>query len=500
MMIGFEAEPTGEAVARDALGDPTRSEGWLAASTRPAEGKNSMLDVAVNGGLVCLPGADPQPLNVGVKDGVVAVLGSVNEALHATTVVDADGKLVLPGFIDPHVHAGVYNELGEDLRYLTRFAALGGMTSIVPFFRPATSYLEALPGALDTFSQNSYLDYSFILGITKRLHLTELTEVSQMYGIRAFKFYLGYCGNEQRFGSDFPFSDDHLVAAFEQLRNTPGDPLLCVHCENAAISRYYHDKFQGEKQNLALYDRINPVVSELDSAVHVSLLGEHYGVRTCIVHVSAGTTAATLKSLPWRDCRRNVLETCPHYLCFDVDDPAGLRGVVRPPVRTKAEADLLWQYVADGTLDTLGSDNCANRLEDKLDKDVYTTHQLGMGELGLTLPLMLSQGHFNRGIPLPRIVAMGSENVARTHGIFPRKGALLPGSDADIVIVDPDREQTVDPMQLKDRDEGSIYAGRTLRGWPVTTIARGRLLVDDTQFVGELGHAQFLSETATATT
>jgi dihydropyrimidinase len=453
-----------------------------------------MLDLAITGGLVCLPGAEPRRLDLGVRDGVVATLSEPGGQPSATEMIDATGLIAIPGFIDAHVHAGVYNPLAEDLRYLTQFAALGGVTSMVPFYRPSTSYLESLPGALETFSRNSYLDYSFILGITQRQHIEELGEVNKRYGIRAFKYYLGYCGNEQRFGADFTFSDDNLAAVFETLRALPDDPLLCVHCENAALSGYYQRKHRGEPQNLALYDRINPVVSELDAAVHVSLLGHHYGVRTCIVHVSAGTTAATLTSLPWHDPRRSVLETCPHYLCCDVDDPAGLRAVVRPPVRTRAEAELLWQYVADGTINTLGSDNCANRLDDKLDQDVYTTHQLGMGELGLTLPLMLSEGHARRGLPLARLVEMGSENVARAHRLYPRKGALLPGSDADIVLIDPEREQVVDPQALKNRDEGSIYAGRRLKGWPTTTIVGGHVLVRDGVFVGQRPHGRFMGE------
>lgn len=452
-----------------------------------------MLDLVVAGGLVCLPGAAPQRLDIAVKDGVIVSLDSPGRTPEAAAIIDADDKVVLPGLIDPHVHPGVYGPLDEDLRHLTRFAALGGVTSMVPFYRPSAPYLEALPQALQIFSANSYIDYSFILGITRQQHITELAQVSERYGIRAFKFYLGYCGHEERFASDFPFSDDNLVRVFETLREIPGDPLLCVHCENAQISRYYQQKLRGQPQNLAFYDRINPVVSELDAAVHVSLLGHHYGVRTCIVHVSSGTTATALKSLPWHDPRRCILETCPHYLFFNVDDPAGLRGIVRPPVRTQAESDLLWQFVADGTISTLGSDNCANRLDDKLGLDVCTTHQLGMGELGLTLPLMLSEAHHDRGLPLERIAAMGSENVARAHQLFPRKGALLPGSDADLVVVDLECEQVVDPLHLKGRDEGSIYAGRRLRGWPVTTIVGGKVLVQDGQFVGQLDHhARFL--------
>jgi dihydropyrimidinase len=454
------------------------------------------LDLVVAGGQVCRP---REPLfvgDIGVQDGVIVGLYTPGNAPEARETVDATGKVVMPGMLDAHVHPGVYLPLDEDLRYVTRFAAIGGITTIVPFYRPTESYLDALPTVLETYRANSYLDFQFILGITRQVHVDQLRAVGEQYGLRAFKFYLGYCGHEERFAADFPFTDDNLVRVFEALRDLPGDPMLAVHCENSKISEYYQDRLRGGEQNLDFYNRIHPVISEVDSAVHVSLLGHHFGVRTCIVHVSAGTTASVLKSLPWRNKQNSVLETCPHYLFFDVDDPAGLRGVVRPPVRRRDEADALWQFVADGTLDTLGSDNCANRLEDKDSLDVFTTSRLGMGELGLTLPLMLSGGHHDRGLSLQRIVEMGSENIAKAHGIYPRKGALLPGSDADLVVVDLDKTQVVDARSLKGRDEGSIYEGRKLRGWPVLTVAGGRIVVRDGSFDAPLGVARFLGSTS----
>lgn len=451
-----------------------------------------MLDLAITGGLICRPGEPLHRADVGVQDGIITGLFAAGNAPEAAENVDASQKVVMPGFLDAHVHPGVYLPLAEDLQHLTRFAVLGGITTIVPFYRPTAAYLDAIPGVLETYAKNSYVDFQFILGITREEHIDQLAAVGELYGVRSFKFYLGYCGHEERFSADFTFTDDNLVRVFEALGQLQGDPLLAVHCENSKISEYYQEKLRGGVQNLDFYNRIHPVISEVDAAVHVSLLGDYYGVRTCIVHVSGGTTASVLKSLPWRNKKNSVLETCAHYLCFDVDDPAGLRGVVRPPVRTRDEADRLWQFVEDGTIDTLGSDNCANMLDDKVAMDVYTTSRLGMGELGLTLPLMISEGYHARGLPLQRIAEMGSENIARAQGLYPRKGALLPGSDADLVVVDLDKSQTVDAATLKGRDEGSIYEGRVLRGWPVATVVGGELVARDGVFRGDLGRARYL--------
>lgn len=225
-------------------------------------------------------------------------------------------------------------------------------------------------------------------------------------------------------------------------------------CENADIATHYQDVTPADApQTLATYDRMYPVVAEADAAVHVSLLVHLLGIRTCIVHVIAGTTAALLAGLPWRDLRRSVLETCMHYLTLTTDVAAGLRAIVRPPVRGADEADRLWDQVLAGTIDTLGSDHCGSDLEQKPSMDLASC-TLGFGETGLTLPLLLSEGHHARGMPLQQVAALTSRNIAAAHGLHPRKGTIQPGSDADLVIVDLEREQPVDATALKGRPDG----------------------------------------------
>lgn len=145
-----------------------------------------MLQLAIRGGAVCRPGQEPVPADIGVQDGVIAAIYPPGTAPAAEQDVDATGKVVLPGFLDAHLHPGVYLPLDEDLRYLTRFAALGGITTIVPFFRPTTGCLETMPSALDTYARNSYLDHQLILGVTRHQHIDELAEVGELYGIWAW--------------------------------------------------------------------------------------------------------------------------------------------------------------------------------------------------------------------------------------------------------------------------------------------------------------------------
>jgi dihydropyrimidinase len=450
-----------------------------------------MLDLLLTGGHLVTADGPPLEANVGVEDGVIVGLYAWHDRPAAREVVEASGKVVLPGLIDAHVHPGVYRDLEEDLRAITRFALLGGITSMVAFHRPPTPYREAVPTARALFAAASHIDYGFILGVTQQHHIEQLAEATEL-GVGAFKFYLGYCGHEERFAADFPFTDTYLTRVLEALAAAPGDPLLCVHCENADISRHYQEALRHKTEHtLGFHDRIHPVTSEAAAAVHVSLLGHLFDVRTCIVHVSAGTTARLLAEAPWVSKDRTVVETCPHYLTIDTDDPTGLRAVVRPPVRSADEVAGLWQQLLAGTIDTIGSDHCASDLDEKPDMDVWSC-TLGFGEMGLTLPLLLSEGMHARGLPLQRLVALTSRNVAMAHGLYPRKGDIRPGADADLVVVDPDREAHVDAERLKGRPEGSVYAGRLLRGWPVTTVAGGRVVCMDGEFAGELGRARYL--------
>lgn len=453
---------------------------------------NAMLDLLVHGGHVVTAEMPPARADIGVSNGKIAGLYAPGEAPQAARSLDVTGCVIIPGLLDAHVHPGVYTDLAEDLRHITRFAALGGITSMVAFYRPSKAWADAVPEGIETFTANSYLDFAFILGVTRERHIKEIPDVAATFGVNAFKYYLGYCGHEERFDADFSFTDEALVRILTALADLPSDPLLCVHCENAHVSAFHQEALRGEHENsLRYFERINPVVAEIDAAVHVSLLAQWHRVRACIVHVSAGSTARAVTALPWHAEGRTVLETCAHYLCVDVDDPSGLKAVVRPPVREREEAESLWEYVAGGQIDTLGSDHCANDLDLKARADLGDC-ALGFGEMGLTLPLMLTEGYHRRSLPLSRVAALTSTNIAKAHGLYPRKGSFLPGADADLVAVDLDQEREVDPLALKGRAEGSVYQGRRLRGWPVATVAGGQIIARNGEFTGELGHARYL--------
>ena len=439
-------------------------------------------DLLVTGGTVVTSEAPRFVADIAIRDGrVVAFLepGS-GSGTDAEEVLSASGRIVMPGLIDTHVHPGVYRPMDEDLRALTAFGLRGGITSMVAIYRRPTPYAKQIPAAIDLFTAASLVDFGLIIGITTVDQINSLQTAADM-GIGAFKFYLGYRGSESRFGGDFAFSDDRLAEIVDRVASLSGDPMLAVHCENAELARYFKEEaLRSGKDGLALYDAASDVASEVDAVARVTLLASRANVRASILHVSAGTTAEFIASAPWIRRERLTVETCPHYLALDTDDAAVTRAVVRPPIRSASEVERLWRQLEAGVIDTIGSDHCANDLEAKAAMSLWDC-PLSFGESGLTLPVLLTEGHHRRGIPLEKIVAITSANPAMAHRLYPRKGTIRVGSDGDLAIVDLEAERTLDRgfvQELKGRDDGSIYTGRRLRGWPVATVRAGRVVSD----------------------
>ncbi|MDP7619699.1 MAG: amidohydrolase family protein, partial [Dehalococcoidia bacterium] len=208
-----------------------------------------------------------------------------------------------------------------------------------------------------------------------------------------------------------------------------------------------------------------------------------------IVHTSTEETLNEVRN--FRD-RGGVIyvETCPHYLTHTYDSPVGTLGKQNPPLRGPDDQEALWEAISDGTIDTLGSDH-APRLGDRKQGTVWTASP-GQPNMPLILPVMLSEGVNARGLPLERVAEVTSANVARIFGLWPQKGSLRIGADADLVIADLEAERTVTPAALQGRADSSIYDGMTLQGWPELTMVRGMVVSRDGQVVSQPGQGRFV--------
>jgi dihydropyrimidinase len=269
---------------------------------------------------------------------------------------------------------------------------------------------------------------------------------------------------------------------------------ILVHAENPVIcSEHMRKARERGMTSLEAWSYCRPPYSEAQSIAKISDLGRRSGnANLYFVHV--GSTAAINAILAEREKGRSnyYIETCPHYLTHTTEF-GNLIGKVTPPIRSKSDLQSMWSALRNGIVDTIGTDHVANRLEMKMGKGDIWSALSGFPGIATMLPVLLSKGVNEGRIGIERVAEVTSYNTARIFGIYPKKGTIQPGSDADLTIVDLDLEKTVTPELLQSYSDYTIYDSWKLRGWPVMTIVRGKIIMEDGQVVKEaLGHGEFI--------
>lgn len=453
------------------------------------------LDLLISNGNVVIPYQGIRKLDVGVKNGKIAYLGtglnpSPNQHL------DAEGRHVLPGVIDAHSHYGVYSPFEKDFYITSREAAIGGVTSVVNFSRGPKSYLEVIPDEIQKASANSVIDFTFHLGILTNEQLQQIPSYVREIKITSFKLYLGYKGMEHsRFGTDRILDDGLLVDILEQLQPLGSEVVLAIHCENMDVVYRLFEKYKDIVPNdtLQSFEKLSPDYVETESVLRCAFLAKKYGVKMVVVHMSAGMSVAAIQQVPWFDRNLIHIETCPHYLVETVDCAQGIRAIVKPPIRTKNDSDMLWKGIRAGVITTIGTDNCSVYDEVKFEKgrDIWNS-KVGFGEVGFMLPLMLSEGYHARGISLTTIAEITSANTSKIYNMYPRKGSIEIGSDADLVMVDLGEERIIHNANFMRNSDFTIYEGRKVKGWPVMTIRRGEVIAQNGAIQDGVSAGEFL--------
>jgi dihydropyrimidinase len=430
----------------------------------------------VEGGLVC-------------EDGTITVVfeGVSPAGPEGAEEIDAGGRYILPGLIDPHVQ--LYPAEGfAHYATETRSAAIGGVTSIVKMHRDlagydAASLLEEIAGA----ESRAYVDFAFHLAVMTDDQIASIPEYSRELGIDSFKFFTAYKGEEGAPLGIQGLDDGQLLEALAAVADCGGTAL--VHCENQELAaRAGRDVRAAGGDGLAGFAASRPPVVEAEAVRRVAFLASRVRCPLYVVHVTSAE-AIELIAAARRSGQTIFAETEPHYLTETLDSPAGNLAKVIPPIRQAADRDALWAALAAGGIDAIGSDHVSARRERK--QGSVWDAQLGFPGIATILPVLLSEGVNGGRIPLSHVVSVTSANPARIFGL-PRKGALLPGHDADFVVVDLELERTVDAELLGSCSDFSIYEGRRLRGWPVLTVCRGAVVVRDGEVVGPEGHGRFI--------
>jgi dihydroorotase len=435
------------------------------------------LDVRIVGGTLVV-GGELVRAGLGIKDGRVAVVATEPWLPDAAETIDATGRYVLPGAIDAHLHTRDPGrpEL-EDFETATMSAAIGGVTSVIDM--PGTDVpmlrdVAALENKIRVVSGRAYVDFA-LRGAVLIDNLDEIAALAEA-GVVAYKVLMG----KSTYTPIVP--DGVLLDAFRRVAAT--GRLMGVHAENNFLIDFLTDelKRQGRHDVLAHYDS-RPGYVEAEAAQRAILYARVAGNRLHIHHIGAAEVADQLRMA--KSAGQDVTgETCPHYLILTTEDyeRLGMVAKVNPSIKTPAARDGLWRALLDGTIDTLASDHAPHSEEEKLKPSVWDA-LAGFPGVETLVPLMLTEVAAGR-LPITRLVDATAVRPARLYGLWPRKGALALGSDADVIVVDTGHQWTIEDRRLHSRTRVTPFDGRSVCGRVDVTLVRGMVVARDGEVVG----------------
>lgn len=440
-------------------------------------------------------------------DGSVADLGisasrivQIGGDMSAPTEIDAHSKLLLPGGVDAHVHLSSPPAERQGPAWVDDFtsgsaaALAGGITTVgnMTFGAPDESPLQALHRETQQAQDLAIADVFLhpVLGVPDATTLSEIPRLLPEAACSSIKIFLS-----------MPRFDEHLDGYVAALQRAGQSGLLSMlHCEDAASIRHATGRLvQRGKTGLRFFPESRPVLAEEVATQRAVAMAELTGAAIYIVHLSSERALEVCASARARGLPVYV-ETRPLYLyltasVFDSDD-AG-RYVGQPPLRAQSDVDALWAGLQSGLIDTVCTDHAPWSLEAKLDPAHDIEHlRPGVENLQLLLPMLYSEGVRRGRISLSRFVELTSTNAARLFGLCPTKGTLSVGSDADVVVFDPNLEREVTASMLKSNADYSVYEGWHVTGWPVITIRRGDIVFRDDEILGAPGSGTVLRQTA----
>jgi len=449
-----------------------------------------MLDLKIINGTLFIPGVGLVKAGVGVKDGKIAAIAADEELGAASNTIDAEGKYVTPGWIDPHVHLGIMSTYEGECESETRYALAGGITTIGVFMGGGDSYLPVLEERIKIFEEKSSTDAVFHLAVFTPQQMSEMEECYRKFGVTDFKFYMtGVKGV-------FPnVEDDFIKQGFEKVARMGFPAIGCVHCEDQAMVDAGWDYVSGlkeEDRNLKTWTDSSPAGAEANAAKRFVGIVRETGARGYMVHMSSKESVQELTEL-FREGRENIyIETTSAYCCMNNEDPMGKYAKMVPPIREKASQDALWEAVRKGIVSTFGSDNVTCTGVHK-SSDKWMEVAPGYPVVGDQVSALLTEGYHKRGVSWMTIIEKVTKGPAEAYGIYPRKGTIAVGSDADLVILDLDREKVVDPKEHDSFADYSLFQGRTFKGLPVKVIKGGVLAAENGKVIVQPGIGKYLS-------
>ncbi|MBI4469482.1 MAG: amidohydrolase family protein [Acidobacteria bacterium] len=455
----------------------------------------SRYDLIVKNGTLVVPYTGIFAADLGVKNGRIASISSDLSSTEGDRILDAAGRMIFPGAVDSHYHVGIYRPLSSDAESESASSAVGGVTTIISYFRTGQHYLNRSGPYREIFLEvlamsrgHFHTDYGYHIAVMTAEQLDEVEPLVEEQGVGSFKFYMFYKGlnltADSTRGRDYTMSENydlgHLYQLMERVavmagrHRERGRISLSLHCENPELIRIFIDQVKTSGlRGLEAYSRARPPLTERLSIYEATVLADATRCPINLLHLSSRlaleAAIETRRQYPHLDIQ---LETTLHHLALSYNTAGGVKGKVNPPIRTLEDAAFLWEGVLGGQVDTVVSDHACCFEEQKKEDDLWGSLP-GFGGSSLLYPVLISEGFHRRRLPLTRIAELVAANPARNFGLYPRKGTLVVGSDADFAIVDLHKEQAVTPDLLNSSQDFTPFEGMRLKGWPTKTVLRG---------------------------
>lgn len=432
--------------------------------------------------------------SVGVSNGKIAAITVDSNAPSADRVMNAGGKYLIPGVIDPHSHlrpgkGNAYESgLASEVESETGSAAAGGVTTFFTNFGQGQYPIpfERLTKIID---EKTIVDMSLHIGIGTMKHVEEIPEFVKN-GVTSFKFMMN---DDYATMFGLARADDGVIYAGLEAIKSIGHPTIALfHCENSELYRYFRERILncGRRDSIA-WSEAKSWVSEEEAIRRVSFFAKVIGARIYIPHLSIAQGVELLKQSR-AEGLNVIVETCPHYLVLNCEEAKKVTSMINPPLRRKSDNAELWRGIRDGIIDCVGSDNVVASRKGRDIEDFFQAETPGFAGTETLLPIMLSKGVVEGRITLERLVEVCSSNTAKVFGLYPKKGCIAPDSDADLTLIDISKKRRVTPEILHTASDFNVYDGIELTGWPVLTIVRGTIVAEDGKIVGKPGTGIYL--------
>ncbi len=423
---------------------------------------------------------------VGISGERVAACGADANPPSASEVIDAGGKWLVPGVVDAHCHWDWPDwPLEEGIR-CTSNAVTGGVTTNLHMMIEPGSLVEGIRRRKEKWEEIAFADAGVHAVVFSLKHVEEIPKVAEM-GVPSFKFFMPYRGSEAVPPLE-PTDDGTIWKGLQAIAALGEKAIALVHCENIEPIFVIKDELMASGRDDFQWRDVRPNFTEEEAMWRICYFAQITGATLYIVHITIKEGPDVLVEARRRGVRL-IAETCPHYLTLAAEDTDRVLGKCNPPLRTHEDNEALWKAIQAGHINVVGSDHAPDAVKHKPN---FWDAIVGSAGLETMLPVMTHYGVNAGRISAEKMVDLISAAPARTFGLYPRKGLIAPGSDADLVIVDPEREVTIHAADLNHISDCTPWEGKTVRGWPELTMVRGQVCARDGEITGQPGTGKFL--------